>query len=62
MRQVFVDTSAWYAIADPVDANHQTALAIRNALARQYHLITTNYVLDELYTLLLLSVGYRLSL
>ena len=59
MNQIFVDTGAWYAIADPGDANHQAALQCRNRLARKSALITTNYVFDELYTLLLLNVGYQ---
>lgn len=51
MRQIFVDTSAWDAIADSGDPNHDVALLFRDAIAGQYHLVVTNYILDELYTL-----------
>ncbi len=53
MRQIFVDTGAWYAIADSGDANHKAALQFRDEIAGKVRLITTDYVLDEFYTLLL---------
>lgn len=59
MRQIFVDTSAWDAIADANDSNHEAALSFKDEIAGQCQLIVTNYVLDELYTLLLMNVGYR---
>jgi predicted nucleic acid-binding protein len=59
MNRIFVDTSAWDAIADGGDTNHGLALLFRNEIAGHYKLVTTNYVLDELYTLLLLNIGYR---
>lgn len=59
MRRIFIDTGAWDAIADRGDANHEIALLFRNEIAGQYALVTTNYVLDELYTLLLMNVGYQ---
>lgn len=51
-------TSAWYAIADKGDNNHQSALIYRHKIAKKYQLITSNYILDELYTLLLIHLGY----
>lgn len=57
LPKLFVDTSAWYAIADKGDNNHQSALIYRNQIARKYKLITSNYILDELYTLLLIHLG-----
>lgn len=59
MRQIFVDTGAWDAIADSGDTNHELALLFRDEIAGQCRLVTTNYVLDELYTLLLMNVGYQ---
>ncbi len=59
MRRIFVDTSAWDAIADANDPNHELALLFRDEIAGKCRLLTTNYVLDELYTLLLLNIGYR---
>jgi hypothetical protein len=59
MRQIFVDTSGWDAIADGGDPNHETALLFRDEIAGQRRLVVTNYILDELYTLLLMNVGYQ---
>jgi predicted nucleic acid-binding protein len=59
MRQILVDTSAWDAIADSGDPNHDVALLFRDEIAGQCQLVVTNYILDELYTLLLMNVGYR---
>lgn len=59
MRQIFVDTSAWDAIADSGDPNHDVALLFRDEIAGQCRLVVTNYILDEVYTLLLMNVGYQ---
>jgi predicted nucleic acid-binding protein len=59
MRQIFVDTSAWDAIADGRDPNHEVALLFRDEIAGQCRLVVTNYILDELYTLLLMNVRYQ---
>jgi predicted nucleic acid-binding protein len=59
MRQIFVDTSAWDAIADAGDPNHEMALLFNDEIADRCQLVVTNYVLDELYTLLLMNVGYQ---
>ncbi len=59
MNRIFVDTSAWDAIIDGGDANHALALLFSDEIAGHYALVTTNYVLDELYTLLLLNIGYQ---
>lgn len=59
MKQILVDTGAWDAIADSGDVNHESALLYRDKIVGQARLIVTNYVLDELYTLLLMNIGYR---
>ncbi len=58
MREIFIDTSAWGAIRDTSDMNHEVALLFREEISRKYRLVTTSYVLDETYTLLLISIGY----
>lgn len=56
---IFVDTSAWIAIEDKNDINHNVALEYKQKeLSSKTRLITTNYVLDETYTLMLLDLGY----
>jgi len=59
MRQILVDTGAWDALADRSDPNHEVALLFRDEIAEHSRLIVTNYILDELYTLLLMNVGYQ---
>jgi len=57
--KIFIDTSAWDAIEDSGDQNHEIALAFKDDLPNNCRLVTTDYVLDETYTLLLLNVGYE---
>lgn len=59
MNRIFVDTGAWDAIVDSGDVNHDLALLFQDEIAGQYRLVVSNYVLDELYTLLLMNVGYQ---
>jgi predicted nucleic acid-binding protein len=47
---IFVDTSIWYAANVPEDPDHETAR--RLLLGATSSLITTDYVVDELLTLL----------
>jgi len=58
MNQLFVDTSAWDALADKADEHHPRAIRFRDEIAGKRKLVTSNYVLDELWTLLLLNIGY----
>ncbi len=58
MREIFVDTSAWMAIADSGDPNHGRAIAFQHDLVGSCRLLVTDYVLDELYTLVLFDLGY----
>ena len=57
MNQIFVDTSGWAALADKADKDHARALQFRDEIVDKFKLVTTNYILDELYTLLLMNVG-----
>jgi predicted nucleic acid-binding protein len=55
----FVDTSAWYAITDPKDTNHQQATErLRRLSASRRTFITTNHVVSETYTLLRSRLGF----
>lgn len=58
MEQIFVDTSAWSALADDGDIHHEDALLFRDEITEKYRLVVTNYLLDELYTLMLMNQGY----
>jgi predicted nucleic acid-binding protein len=52
-RRVFVDTSAYFAVADQDDASHESATrAMRQLTSDRRSLVTTNVVLFELHGLL----------
>lgn len=51
-RSVFVDTSAWYALIDRREESHRTTSGlVRRLVADGVRLVSTDYVLDESYTL-----------
>jgi predicted nucleic acid-binding protein len=53
MSKVFVDTWAWYALADSRDADHEAAQQANTRLIDQGHtFVTTNFVLAEAVTLI----------
>ena len=58
MKELFVDTSAWMAAVDAGDVNHQRATAFQDVIGGTCRLVVTDYILDELYTLLLMDLGY----
>ena len=59
MIELFVDTSAWDAVLDAADPDHGAALQFRDEIVGQRLLVVTDYVLDELYTLVLMNLGYQ---
>jgi predicted nucleic acid-binding protein len=53
MSRIFVDTWAWYALADVADSDHVRARRLNEQLlARGYTFVTTNFVLSETVTLI----------
>jgi predicted nucleic acid-binding protein len=57
-RRVFIDTSAYFALADPRDANHRSATSIQQRLiTERWWLYTTNLVIIETHALLVNRVG-----
>ena len=60
MIPVFVDTGALAAVAHRGDANHRAARRLLQTLSRERRpLITSTYVLDELFTLLRFRWDHR---
>jgi predicted nucleic acid-binding protein len=58
MRSVLVDSSAFLALDDPAERNHPQTVATFQELVRGgARLLTTNFVFDEAYTLLLVRLG-----
>jgi predicted nucleic acid-binding protein len=58
MRSVFVDTSAFVALRNGAEAEHERArAALSELLAEDAALFTSNYVFAETYTALMVRVG-----
>ncbi len=58
--RVFVDSSAWFAVASASDGRHAEAdRLLREAVARGVGLVTTNLVLAEVHRLALIRMGIR---
>ena len=55
LNRIFVDTSAWYAMIDKNDRDHAAAVTKIQILDRP--LVTSNYILDEILTLLKSKLG-----
>ena len=61
-RRVFVDTAAYFALADPKDANHEAAHAlIRRFGTERWQLFTTDFILAETHALVLARRGRLLA-
>jgi len=62
VSDVFVDTSGWVALKDKRDDFWKAAFALnRSLLAAGTNYVTSNFVLDEAYTLLLHRVGHHVA-
>jgi predicted nucleic acid-binding protein len=59
-NRIFVDTSAWYAIIDKNDKDHAAAVSKIQILDRP--LVTSNYILDEILTLLKTKLGPTIAI
>ncbi len=63
MRQVFVDTSAYFALTDSRDENHEIAVhTIHQLIRERTEFLTTNYVVAETHALLLNRIGYKTAI
>lgn len=59
---LFVDTSAFLAIKNDRDSHHEEALAIKErAVGEGRPFITSDYVLDESYTIIRQRSGHRIA-
>ena len=56
---IFVDSSAWLALADPAESNHRSALALNDAIRRGVHgyVVSTDFVLDDTLTIVRARAG-----
>lgn len=56
---IFIDTGAFYALADASDAHHAAARAFYVTAFREHRFFTTNFVLVETWLLLRNKLGYH---
>jgi len=62
-RRVFVDTSAYFALADRRSASHRAMDAIvRRLITERWRLFTSNFVLAETHALLLSRIDHAIAL
>ena len=60
---LFVDTGAWYALADRSDQHHNEAVEIYPKLLSSYNpLKTTNLIIAETYILIRRGIGYQAAI
>jgi predicted nucleic acid-binding protein len=60
---VFVDTGAYYALADVQDPDHAEAVRLLQQIVRlRYALVTSNFVISEVYTLLRQRLGWEAAI
>lgn len=57
---IFIDTSAWYAYIDKSDADHTAAVRLVKDLNQP--LITSNYIFDEILTLIKVKIGSHVAI
>lgn len=58
-ENIFVDTSAWVALADTDDANDKKTAGVYPSLLSGYRsMVTSNFVVGETYILLLNELGH----
>ncbi len=60
LEDIFVDTSAWIALADRDDFNHKIAASNYPSLLKNHrNLITSNFVIAETYIIILNELGHQ---
>ncbi|MBI5179795.1 MAG: PIN domain-containing protein [Nitrospirae bacterium] len=58
-ENIFIDTSAWFALADKDDAYHKKAASIYPSLLKSHtSLVTSNLIIAESYILILKELGH----
>ncbi len=59
MKRIFADANGWIALNSKRDQLHDVAMRVNKELLREGHrYVTTNFILDETYTGLLMKVGH----
>ncbi len=62
-KNIFVDTSAWVALADRDDAHQKKAASIYPTLLKTHkYMITSNLIIAETYVLIMKELGHKAAL
>ncbi|MFH0787218.1 MAG: PIN domain-containing protein [Pseudomonadota bacterium] len=62
-EKIFVDTGAWFALADRSDGYHSKTVAIFPRILNEFNrLVTTNLVVAESYSLIRRSLGHQAAI
>jgi predicted nucleic acid-binding protein len=59
MKRIFVDTGAWYALVDKKDPDHSAAASFLKK--NKVPLLTTNFIFDEIVTLIRRRFGSSIA-
>lgn len=63
VESIFVDTSAWVALADKSGTNHDKAVSVYPSLLKTYKgLLTSNLVLAETHIIILNEMGHNVAM
>ena len=56
---ILIDTGAWYALTDPQERHHGRAVGVfgRSTKGEHGRMVTSDYILDETYTLIRMRLG-----
>lgn len=60
MKKIFVDTSAWYSLVDEDAENHLKAVQFLKDTKMPF--ITSDYVLDEILTLIRSAISHKVAI
>ena len=59
LEDIFVDSSAWIALADSADSHHKEAASAYPSLLKNFRtLVTSNMIIAETYVVLLKEMGH----
>ena len=62
-EEIFIDTSANFAIVNKKDIDYQIAVKFLKEVAeKKCTLISTNFIIDETYTLIMRKIGRRVAI
>ena len=62
-ENIYVDTSAWVALADKGDAYHKKVSSLFPSIMKDHkNLITSNFVIAETYVLIMNELGHKAAL